>query len=211
MKKFFFITTGLLLLGSCGSENSSESEVTTENNSEMEDTVLTESDNVVLEENKVEDFIPDGMEILEEADADLNRDGISDKVIVLKMSTEIEGEWAETERNVLILVGQTNGSWKDKGMNPNLVYCQGCGGVFGDPFSGIYAEEGKFTIDHYGGSADRWSRSISFEYNEGMDNWVLIEDLETGFSAIESDSDTSYTYYNKEDYGTSLFDTYSIN
>ena len=210
MNKLVFLSLSLSFLISCGSGESEENEVLTD--SEVNNDTLSSNQEEAVEEtsNTVEDFIPEGMDILEESDADLNLDGISDKVLVLKMKTEIEGEWAETERNVLILVGQENGSWKEKGMNADLVYCQGCGGVFGDPFSGIFAEDGRFTIDHYGGSADRWSRSITFEYNEGMDNWILVEDLETGFSAIEPDSDTSYNYYNEDEYGTALFDSYSI-
>ena len=208
MKKVFITGITLLTLYSCSNEGNSDS--TESNVTEKSDSLTEVEDLKIVEMVSVASFIPEGMVVLAEAEGYLNEDDLLDKILVLKMNTEEIGEYAETPRNVMILIKDAEMGWELKGNNPNIVYCQGCGGVFGDPFAGISIKDKTFTIEHYGGSADRWSRSIRFEYSEGMDNWVLMEDLGTSFSAIEPNSDTTYTYYNKKDYGMSLFDTYII-
>ena len=52
--------------------------------------------------------------------------------------------------------------------------CLECGGATGgDPFNAVTASDGKFTIEQIGGSKERWSFHISFEYDATAQKWFL--------------------------------------
>lgn len=59
------------------------------------------------------------------------------------------------KRPLYILTGQSDQSYKLAAKNDNVVYCVNCGGIMGDPFSGIAIKNGYFSVEHYGGSAWR--------------------------------------------------------
>lgn len=208
MPKTFSTVLILLTFWSCSSDTITDSEIHDESVNNETDLIEEFSDQEPSIKT-IEELIPEDMQILGEASGFLNDDELLDKVLVLKMNTEVPGEFSETPRNVMILEGNQDEGWEIRGNNPNIVYCQGCGGVFGDPFDSVSIHDKIFSISHYGGSADRWARTISFEYNNKIDTWVLREDLEISFSAIEPDSDTTYTFYNKDQYGETLFDDYT--
>ena len=70
---------------------------------------------------------------------------------------------SDTARHLLIIQGEKDGTFKIVANNDSIVLCFGCGGVFGDPYAGITVKDNYFSIEHYGGSAWRWTRIITFK------------------------------------------------
>jgi hypothetical protein len=101
---------------------------------------------------------PLGYEILDTATGDLNRDKYRDLLVILKLSNEEEN--SESSRPLLIYIGQKNGELKLVAYNDNVVLCRNCGGIYGDPYSGMVIKRGYFSIEHYGGSNFRWTRTV---------------------------------------------------
>ena len=203
MKRFSILISVIIAAGCTSNGNDTENE---EDKTELNDDPNRSNK---VEDKVVEDFIPPDMMLIEEAEGHLNNDDLLDHVLVLKMIDEDGDDLSELKRHLMIIIGDENHGLMLMVDNPNILFCKSCGGVFGDPYDALAIDEKSFSISHYGGSADRWSRTATFEYNEELDDWVIKEDLGTYFSAIESDSDTAYTYYNKEQYGITLFVDYS--
>ena len=80
------------------------------------------------------------------------------------------------KRKFLILIGQSNNTYKLVSQNENLIYFYGYDLNFKDAFVDVNIEKGRFTIDHYGGFAHRWGRSTAFEYYPPIGNWFLFDD-----------------------------------
>lgn len=103
---------------------------------------------------------PMGYTLLGEADGDLDKDGIDERVLVY--DTGKEGDFG-TLRELIIYQqkGDEWAIWKDQlgGVLPSKQ-----GGMMGDPFSGIGIENGAIVIEHFGGSADKWSYLHRFRY-----------------------------------------------
>jgi hypothetical protein len=118
----------------------------------------------------VKKFIPKGYDTLDGGyvKGDLNKDGKEDFVLALRSLEEEKNSFYEGERLMIVLLQTPNGL-KQVGNAKDVLMCKGCGGIFGDPWSGIQIEKGILIVDHYGGSAWRWSDTQKFRYqNEGM-------------------------------------------
>ena len=157
-RRTFHLTTILLLLACCAplivSAQTSELKIPAE----------------------VKPFIAKGAAAIAVETADLNGDGTRDFVLVTEplkpvaKSDEDNGD----ERSLLIIVRDRAGKLTLAKRNNEVVYCKSCGGVFGDPFAGIEAKRGSFTVNNYGGSAWRWSESYQFNYSRIDKTWQLI-------------------------------------
>jgi hypothetical protein len=155
---------------------------------------------------KLNDFIPDGFVILDSASGDINRDGIKDLVVIFKNNTE--NIHSDTARPLLLLQGNGRGQYKLMARNDNVVLCFGCGGIFGDPYAGITIKNGFFSIEHYGGSNWRWTRTITFSYDLKRKEFVLHRDA--GYSwYIFKPKKRSLQLYNKQDFDRLYFSVYS--
>ena len=102
-----------------------------------------------------------GYEILGHRYGDLNKDEwTTDLILVLKKSDETETSDIDnpTLRPLLVFCRQADGSLKQMARNDQTVLCVNCGGIFGDPFSGIAIKNGFFSVEHYGGSNWRWTK-----------------------------------------------------
>jgi hypothetical protein len=123
-------------------------------------------------------YAPEGYFVFDTAAGNLNLDDVADVVMVLQRSakdtlaTEVDTE----ARPVLLLIGQGNGQYKQVARNDQLVYCADCGGMMGDPYSGITIKKGYFSIEHLGGSAWRWTRITTFKYSPTDSTWYLHRD-----------------------------------
>jgi hypothetical protein len=121
---------------------------------------------------------------------DLNGDNREDYIMVLQM----EGENSvDKERPSLILIRASNGSLHLAKRNDKVVYCEGCGGMMGDPFQQIRITKNRFVVSHYGGSAWRWSVDCTFAYSRRDDTWQLVRVESVSFHASDPDSDTKET------------------
>ena len=55
----------------------------------------------------------------------------------------------------------------------------------GDPFMGLAIKKGYFTVEHYGGSAQRWTRFVTFKYDPAARTWLLHRDGRERFQALD--------------------------
>ena len=123
-------------------------------------------------------FVPKDYSILEIEKGNLNLDSIDDVIIVLNKKGEdsISTKEKPVKRNLLILIGQSDKTFKLSSQNENIVYFYNYDSNFKDAFVGLRIGKGYFVIEHYGGFAKRWARTTTFEYNPSANNWFLFED-----------------------------------
>ena len=122
--------------------------------------------------------------------ADLNGDGLKDYILVLereKPSLKDEHGFPKNQRPLLILVRGTGNKLTVAKRNELIVMCSECGGMMGDPFVGLTVAKNTFTVNHYGGSAWRWSTDYRFNYSRIDKTWQLVRIEETSFHASDPD------------------------
>jgi hypothetical protein len=158
------------------------------------------------------EFVPEGYTVLDTTSGDLNLDEYPDMIMVLKKNGEdTTSDVIEhpEKRPLLILIGQTNHTYKFAAQSDNAVYCIDCGGVMGDPFMEVVIKKGYFSIEHYGGSSWRWTRTITFKYSPADNYWYLHKDGGDSFHAAEPEKTTTKVKTTK-DFGKVPFDKFDI-
>lgn len=137
-------------------------------------------------------FVPKGYSVISIESGDLNLDEYTDAILVLrKTSEESTSNYAENKpdkRPMLILIGQKDGTYTLAYENNNAVYCIDCGGLFGDPFTGITIKDGYFSIEHGVSGGHHWENVTTFKYNKSKKNWFLYKD---NYINYKFNSDTS--------------------
>ncbi len=94
---------------------------------------------------------------------DFDGDGTDDIAVVL---TPDEGS-AHPERLLVVALGRPDG-FERVLQTPCIAMCPSCGGVFGDPYSGLeQIGERSLRVDNYGGSSWRWSTSYTLAWRDG--------------------------------------------
>jgi hypothetical protein len=132
--------------------------------------------------------LPAGYQVLTAERGDLNRDALPDWAVVVNRPDEQKTSDVvdhPTKRPLLLFVGGANGTYTLAARADNAVYCVDCGGMMGDPFQGITIKNGYFTVEHYGGSAQRWTRFITFRYDAATRTWLLHRDGGERFHALD--------------------------
>ncbi|MGC3961450.1 MAG: hypothetical protein QM813_27045 [Verrucomicrobiota bacterium] len=156
------------------------------------------------------DLAPSGFVVLDSTAGHLNGDTLQDLILVLKNPHEDSISQAgdtTVQRPLLIFLRQPDGTLQLSARSDNAVYCISCGGVMGDPFQGISILGNKFSVLHYGGSALRWSRTITFIYNDGA--WWLHDDALQSFDVDDND-DGIIEHQHAEDYDKQSFLAFDI-
>ena len=115
-------------------------------------------------------FIPDSLIVIDTATSDFNNDGLRDVAVVLEYNAGL-GEYGGTSRQLFILQKTKTGYFVSAKCNAAIL-CQGCGGIFGDPYAGITFKKNVLTINHYGGSSWRWSSNFTFRFQNKQ--WEMI-------------------------------------
>lgn len=157
-------------------------------------------------------FVLKDYEVLNITNGDLNRDAYPDAVMVLykkgeeKTSNVIDHP---EKRPLLILLGKADKTYKLAYRNDNAVYCVDCGGQMGDPFMEIVIKNGYFSVEHYGGSAQRWTRIITFKFNAANKKWLLHKDGHEYFDATAPDKPVSKVQTGKN-FGNVPFEKFNI-
>ena len=106
---------------------------------------------------------PSSFKILKEIEGDLDKDGVSEKVIVY--DTEKETDFG-TERQVYIYK-RNNDKWELWKTSIGAILPSQQGGMMGDPFEGISIERNCIVINHFGGSRQKWNYTHRFRYQSG--------------------------------------------
>src|SRR5437016_284507 len=125
---------------------------------------------------EVAPFAETGTKALALESADLNGDGRGDFILVLEKEkpTKDKDGFPADQRPLLILTRGADGKLAVAKRNERIVMCSECGGAFGDPFDGIIAGRGTFSVEHYGGSSERWKYSYKFNYSRIDKTWQLV-------------------------------------
>lgn len=125
---------------------------------------------------EVAPFVEQGTKALAVEKGDLNGDGKDDYVVALEKESPAKDEngMPTKQRPLLILVRGADGKLSVAKRNERIVMCSECGGVFGDPFDGIFVKRNTFTVHHYGGSNWRWSYDYTFNYSRIDKTWQLV-------------------------------------
>ncbi|WP_308990388.1 hypothetical protein QLS71_002750 [Mariniflexile litorale] len=117
------------------------------------------------QENKKSEIIqtPKSFKILDETKGDLDKDGISEKVIVYDTEKETD---LGTERQIFIYK-INNDKWELWKKSVGAILPSKHGGMMGDPFEGISIERNCIVINHFGGSREKWNYTHRFRYQSG--------------------------------------------
>lgn len=158
-----------------------------------------------VETGTISDFILPGYSILDSALGDFNGDKRPDMVLILKNIHEEDS--TELTRPLLVLMGKAGGSFLQIGRNDSIVLCKGCGGVWGNPFDGLTVKGMFFSIEHYGGSRYRWTKVITFRYDDKLKNFVLYRDAGINYDNTNPEV-VDDVLYNKTDWGKLRFKNY---
>jgi hypothetical protein len=149
---------------------------------------------------EVKPFIEKNTRVLVLERADLDGDGRQDYIMVLeKQRTSAQDDDMEDgQRPMLLLVRDAGGVLKLARRNDKIILCEKCGGAFGDPFDasgGIEAKPKSFTVNHYGGSASRWTTAYRFNYSRIDHAWQLVQAQETTFHSAEPEKSLKEKIY----------------
>ena len=148
--------------------------------------ITSAQDSALIIPGEVREFVEKSETAIALESADLNSDGAADYILVTETAkVEPADENAEDKRTLLILVRDQAGKLKLVKRSREAVYCRSCGGVMGDPFVGVEARRGGFTVNNYGGSNLRWSESYQFNYSHRDRTWQLVRITEVTFNALE--------------------------
>ena len=166
-------------------------------------------------------FIPSGYSAINVSSGDANLDGLTDEILVLRKNTEEStSNYADNKpdkRALLLLLGQSDGSFKPALRNENAVYCIDCGGAFGDPFTGTTIKDGYFSIEHGIAGGQHWEQVTTFKFDKSKGNWFLYKDHLISYKLNESndeDADALVKDTDKletaKDFGIVPFDEFNI-
>lgn len=137
---------------------------------------------------EVKAFVEQGTKPIALESADLNGDGLKDYILVLERenpSSKDENDFPKNQRPLLILVRGADKKLTAAKRNELIVMCSECGGMMGDPFMGVTVARNTFTVNHYRGSAWRWSVDFKFNYSRIDKTWQLVRIGEESFNANE--------------------------
>jgi hypothetical protein len=209
----FFLASSLLF--SCNQTTKQGNDNSTETDKARRDTPAVSTSHAVTNNKPLSEFgefIPAGYEILYQSAGKLDLDHLPDKILVLKKNGEDSLSTQETpiKRKSLILLGQADGSFKLKAQNENLVYHYAYDLNFKEALVGIRIQEGQFSVDHYGGFADRWGRTTTFKYNSAENNWFVTEDEHSSFKATDPENTQKEKVYTEKDFGKIVFEKFDI-
>jgi len=160
-------------------------------------------------------FVPKDYAILEIKKGRLNLDSIDDAIIVLNKKGEDSISTSEkpVKRIFLILIGQSDKTFKLHSQNENAVYSYNYDPNFKDAFVGLSIEKGGFVIEHYGGFSKRWARTTAFAYHPSANNWFLLEDKYSTMDATNQEEPNKIIETRKlthKDFGEIPFSEFDI-
>jgi hypothetical protein len=125
-----------------------------------------------------EKYIPNGYIPFDVISGNLNLDKYPDMIIALK-SAEEDTAWDNLEnykRPLLILLGESDRTYKLFTKNDNVLYSFLDKGIVGDPYEEIKITNGSFSIRQTSGGASFAEEQIlTFKYSPQNNNWYLFK------------------------------------
>ena len=79
----------------------------------------------------------------------------------------------------------------------------------GDPYTGMTLKKNYFSVEHEGGSSDKWSRIITFKYNLDDGSYYLHKDAGELWNEYSKKKKKLETY-SKDQWGYVGFENYSV-
>lgn len=161
---------------------------------------------------RLQQQFPADYTLLQSSSGDLNKDSLVDWLVALKHIREDSldfGEESPYPRKLLLFIAVDTARFQLAAISDSAVYCKTCGGMMGDPFMGFTIKNGYFSIENYGGSAWRWSRTITFRYSPEKQNWLLYKDGHENFHASDPEK-ISTTMYTTKDFGIVSLQDFNI-
>ena len=148
-------------------------------------------------------FVAAGTKAIAVEKSDLNGDGREDFILVLEREKPAmdADDFPVGQRPLLILLRGADGRLTMAKRNEQVVMCSQCGGVFGDPFEGVIAGRNTFSVEHYGGSAERWKFSYQFNYSRIDKTWQLVRVQEIHYHTANPNGGTDRIYKPPKDFG----------
>lgn len=195
------IAAFFVLLQSCNNSNKSQTPIEKEEVSIKEEK-KSEAIGRNLETRKtIADFIPAGYKIFQEIKGDLNKDGVEDRVVIIKgtnkeniITDEYRGELDRNRRGIIVLFKE-NGNYIQAVKNYDCFSSENeDGGVYFAPELDVSIEKGKLYV-HYGhGRYGYWTYTFRLKNN---DFELIGYDSSDNFGP-RIDSETSINYLTKK-------------
>ncbi|MCE3296063.1 MAG: hypothetical protein K0R65_1777 [Crocinitomicaceae bacterium] len=206
----------IVLLAACGpgaaTQENDKDEIysgTQESDAKTDETGSSKGGSAV---QKITDFIPKGYSLLDSASGSLNFDKYPDMLLVLKKNDEEKTSDVidnPEKRPLLILTGNADKSYSLASRNDNSVLCVNCGGMMGEPYQSLTIKDGYFSVEHYGGSAWRWTRIITYKYDKWENDWFLHKDGTESYHTSDPDK-VETTLRTSKDFGKIPFGQFDI-
>lgn len=152
---------------------------------------------------EVTPFVEPGTRAIALEQSDLNGDGREDFILVIEKEkpTKDADDFPVGQRPFLILLRGADGKLTVAKRNDRIVMCSQCGGVFGEPFEGVIAKRNSFSVEHYGGSSERWKFSYVFNYSRIDKTWQLVKVTEIHYHTSNPNGGTTKIYTPPKDFG----------
>ncbi len=148
-------------------------------------------------------FIPEAYEILDSVSGRVNRDTLTDVILVLKRKKEL----ACDEKRFLVLLMKTESGYEFHSKNEDYLLSWDRGGQFNAPYDGMEWDNQELIIRHFGGSSWRWLQEIRFSFDVNRDAFIPTLYTNRSFWSIYPDStmrvdsitafnsDTTFTHF----------------
>ena len=109
--------------------------------------------------SSIKSQIPAGWTVKDAVTGQINNDTKEDLILVLE-NKKVE----DVPRKIMIFLGEDSG-YQLSGTSDTAVFCEKCGGIYGDPYNGIQVEKKKVIINNY----------TTFAYSRIDKQWQLIK------------------------------------
>lgn len=175
MKKITVFTITLFLLGflqSCKKKekiNKSEQQAKTQTNNTIKNDLAVENEIA----NKPEDFIPKGFKLFEKTEGDLNNDGVTDCVLMIKgtdkskfVTDEYRGELDRNRRGLIILFKKGNQYYQVLKNESCFSSENEDGGVYYAPELSVSAEKENLFVYYAHGRYGYWTYTFQYRNSD---------------------------------------------
>ncbi|MBW8887839.1 MAG: hypothetical protein JF616_08800 [Fibrobacteres bacterium] len=164
----------------------------------------------------VEVFSRQGFVLKDSIRGDLNRDSLSDLILVFTKKAGPESADADSvePRPIAGLLGAGGGLYAQAFVNRSAVLCGACGTGLLDPYSGTVIKQGFFSLEQSGSTTTMdWKRITTFRYADSLKSWILHKDGMVSRDIHDNQRPTPKTrtvIRTRKDFGSIPIDSFDI-